>query len=103
MECSWTIKKYVMDQEHPVDGLAVPRNFGREAMAYLTYIIDHYDDLPAYSVFVHGHYRAWHQQAPIPAKIRALNLTALEEENYISFRCENNQVSCFDLHTVLQG
>lgn len=88
----WSIKRYLMDDQssHPSGGLSVPRNFGREAMAYLTYIIDHYDDLPDYAAFIHGHYRAWHQQAPISAKVRALNLTALENENYISFRCEDS-------------
>ena len=74
----------------PNIGLSVPKNFGREAMAYTTYIIDHYDELPDYAVFLHGHYQSWHQQTPIPKKIRALNLTALEEEKYISLRCGNN-------------
>ncbi|KAL9087630.1 MAG: hypothetical protein Q9165_006554 [Trypethelium subeluteriae] len=62
-------------------------------MAYLTYIIDHYDNLPDYVVFTHGHERSWHQIEPLPYKIRALNLTALEQENYISLRCEN-QMGC---------
>ena len=59
-------------------------------MAYLTYIIDHYDNLPDIAVFVHGHYRSWHQHAPISAKIRALNVTAVERENYVSLRCSDN-------------
>ena len=70
-------------------GLPVPRRFGREAMAYLTYIIENYDNLPSYAAFVHGHRTTWHQQAPLPALLRALNLTALDEEDYISFRCED--------------
>lgn len=88
----WTIKRYILDEPgvHPDGGLSVPRNFGREAMAYLTYIIDHYENLPMYAAFIHGHYRAWHQQAPISAKVRALNLTALSQENYVSFRCEDS-------------
>jgi hypothetical protein len=82
----------MMDDLHPdfTVGLPVPRLYGREAMAYLTYIIDHYDCLPSYTVFLHGHERSWHQLAPVAAKIRALNLTALSEENYISLRCEDN-------------
>ena len=59
-------------------------------MAYLTYIIDHYDDLPSVVLFIHGHFRAWHQPESITSKIRALNLTALEEEQFINFRCSNN-------------
>ena len=29
-------------------------------MAYLTYIIDHYDALPSISLFLHGHESSWH-------------------------------------------
>ncbi|KAK3070021.1 hypothetical protein LTR53_011168 [Teratosphaeriaceae sp. CCFEE 6253] len=91
---SWTVKRYLMDDPDPAyPALAVPFNQGREAMAYLTYIIDHYDDLPDYMVFVHGHERSWHQMMPLWMKVRALNLTALDEENYISLRC-GAQMGC---------
>ena len=91
---SWTIKRYFLDDPNPEPpGLAVPRNAGREAMAYLTYIIDHYDTLPPYMIFTHGHERSWHQVEPLAAKVRALNLTALDEENYISLRC-GDQMGC---------
>lgn len=91
---TWTIKRYFMDDPNPEPpGLAVPRNHGREAMAYLTYIIDHYDDLPDYAIFTHGHERSWHQMEPLPMKVRALNLTALYQENYISLRC-GDQMGC---------
>ncbi|KAF2232744.1 hypothetical protein EV356DRAFT_244110 [Viridothelium virens] len=90
---SWDIYRYFLDDPHPLNNLSVPRNNGRESMAYLTYIIDHYDNLPDYVIFTHGHERSWHQIEPLPLKIRALNLTALEHENYISLRCEN-QMGC---------
>ncbi|KAL9054550.1 MAG: hypothetical protein Q9162_004106 [Coniocarpon cinnabarinum] len=89
----WTPYRYFLDDPNPYNGLSVPRNQGREAMAYLTYIIDHYDNLPSYMVFVHGHYRSWHQVEPLPWKIRALNLTALQKEHYISLRC-GDQMGC---------
>ncbi|KAK1082757.1 hypothetical protein LTR48_006771 [Friedmanniomyces endolithicus] len=90
----WTIKRYFMDDPNPDSpGLAVPLNQGREAMAYLTYLIDHYDALPAYMIFTHGHERSWHQMEPLPMKVRALNLTALDEEDYISLRC-GDQMGC---------
>ena len=73
----------------PALGLSVPQDFAREAMAYLTYIVDHYDSLPDYAIFIHGHDQSWHQRALISSKIRALNLTALENEDYISLRCGN--------------
>ena len=78
---------------HPEMGLAVPRNYGREAMAYLTFIIDNYHKLPRYTVFTHGHYNSWHQVEALPHKIRALNLTALDQENYISLRC-GDELGC---------
>lgn len=89
---SWERHRYIMDDPNPAPpNLAVPFNRGREAMAYLTHIIDNYDNFPDYAVYVHGHERSWHQQAHMQQKIRALNLTALDEENYISFRCGNQQ------------
>ena len=79
--------RYLSDDPSPSNGLPVPRNMGREAMAYLTYIIDHYNDLPEFVVFTHGHQRSWHQLEPLSAKVRALNLTALYDESFISLRC----------------
>ncbi|CAK0800502.1 unnamed protein product, partial [Prorocentrum cordatum] len=35
-------------------------NFGDEALAYLTHIVDNYDRLPEAVVFLHGHESAWH-------------------------------------------
>ena len=37
-------------------------NVGREAPAYLRFIIDHYDALPARMVFLHGDRSAWHDR-----------------------------------------
>lgn len=56
-------------------------------MPYLTFIIDNYDSLPDYTVFAHGHGRAWHQPEPLPMKVAALNLDVLDEEGYINLRC----------------
>lgn len=92
---SWQVVRYIVDDPNPdpKDGLPIPRNRGREAMAYLTYVIDNYDNLSASTVFVHGHQRSWHQIEPLSAKIRALNLTALHNEGYISLRC-GAQMGC---------
>jgi hypothetical protein len=35
-------------------------NRGGESMAYISGIIDHYDNLPDFMVFLHGHRLAWH-------------------------------------------
>lgn len=59
-------------------------------MSYLTFIIDNYHNLPKHIVFTHGHNRAWHQPIPMPMLLAALNLTALDQDKYISLRCETN-------------
>ncbi|KAJ8607057.1 hypothetical protein MRB53_040566 [Persea americana] len=74
----------------PDSNLTLPRNQGREAMAYLTWIIDNYDNLPTYTFFVHGHEKSWHQPEPIVSNIRAMNLTALDSDQYINLRCRHN-------------
>ena len=41
--------------------LQVPANKGHEAMAYLTFLIDNYEEVPERGVvFVHGTRWAWH-------------------------------------------
>lgn len=67
--------------------LTTPGNKGREAMAYLTFIIDHYTNLPLFTVFMHGHERSWHQVERADLKIRALNFTAVAEDGYSNIRC----------------
>ncbi|CAF3574846.1 unnamed protein product [Rotaria sp. Silwood1] len=49
-------------------------NKGREAVAYLQYIVDHYSNLPSSIAFVHGHRTSWHQKDPsdIVIALRAL-------------------------------
>jgi len=49
-------------------------NKGREAVAYLRYIVDYYSNLPSVIAFVHGHRTSWHQKDPsdIVVALRAL-------------------------------
>lgn len=57
-------------------------------MAYTTFILDNYHDLPDYVVFIHGHGRSWHQVETMPMRLKALNLTALDYDDYINLRCQ---------------
>ena len=57
-------------------------------MVYLSYIIDHYDDLPWCAMFIHGHRQSWHQEDDITRLINGLNRVALARAGYISLRCE---------------
>jgi hypothetical protein len=53
---------------------SIPINKGREAVAYLRYIVDNYSNLPSAIAFIHGHRTAWHQKDPsdIVVALRAL-------------------------------
>lgn len=43
----------------------LPTNKGHEASIYLTFIIDYYDSLPNYTVFLHGRRYQWHTDDPM--------------------------------------
>ena len=49
-----------------------PPNKGNEASSYLQYIIENYDNLSEYTVFVHGHRNDWHHKMNIDEKINHL-------------------------------
>ena len=65
----------------------VYQNKGNEAMRYLSFIIDHYDNLPDIIAFRHGHKESWNQRADAPAEVNNLNLTAVRQRGYQNFRC----------------
>ena len=50
----------------------IPVNKGREASVYMKYIIDHYDKLPDYVIFIHGHESDWHHKESMVKKINSL-------------------------------
>ncbi|PSN66285.1 hypothetical protein BS50DRAFT_495128 [Corynespora cassiicola Philippines] len=70
--------------------LTVPKNKGRESMVYLTYIIDHYDNLPDNVLFIHPNRYQWHNDDPdydgLPM-LRHFQLPYLESEGYVNIRC----------------
>lgn len=91
-DASWQHAIYHMDDPKYI--LHPPRNVGREAMAYLTFLIDHYHNLPEIMVFVHPHLQgwpiAWHTDAPgynNVDSIRALKLDYVREHGYVNMRC----------------
>lgn len=79
--------------------LQVPANRGHEAMAYLTFLIDNYADIPAAgAVFVHGSRWAWHNDAPDydnAALLASLDVSrALEPSGYHNLRCDWSTSTC---------
>ncbi|KAK2865391.1 hypothetical protein FQN49_003621 [Arthroderma sp. PD_2] len=90
----WRAKVYVADAgdagEASKSGLSIPVNKGREAMVYLTYIIDHYDKLPDYMIFMHGQRYQWHNDDPIydgASIISKLRLESVSKAGYSPLRC----------------
>ncbi|RJE16641.1 hypothetical protein PHISCL_11022, partial [Aspergillus sclerotialis] len=54
----WQKAVYAVDD--PSAPLHPPKNKGHEVMVYLSYIIDHYGNLPDIVAFMHSHQFAWH-------------------------------------------
>ena len=82
------------DQKAP---LHTSTNKGREALAYLTFMIDYYAKLPRTVAFVHSHEggypRAWHadnQDYSNVESLQALQLPYVQEQGYVNLRCNTN-------------
>lgn len=84
---NWTLYHYRVDSPIAPDLLAVPSIKGNEAMVYLTYIIDHYDDLPHVIFFHHAHLTAWHQRWSSLVEITRLRADHILRARYASTRC----------------
>jgi hypothetical protein len=80
---------YVVDDKHAP--LHPPMNKGHEVMVYLTYIIDHYDNLPDVSIFMHAHKNAWHQNDLLnydaAEMVKRLSSERVQREGYMNLRC----------------
>ncbi|KAI9166537.1 hypothetical protein HJFPF1_02644 [Paramyrothecium foliicola] len=85
---NWKKNIYVVDD--PSAALTVPQNKGREAMVFLTYIIDRYDTLPGNVIFHHAERFQWHNDnldydaLPLLQRFR---LEHLKKEGYVNLRC----------------
>lgn len=96
-DTSWTkdlhipaveIIKYVADNEsalyHP------PQNKGNEAMIYLSYCYEFYEDLPDISIFTHGRDYAWHIDGVLDYStahaINNLDLYEVTQRGYFNLR-----------------
>ncbi|KAF2012281.1 hypothetical protein BU24DRAFT_426143 [Aaosphaeria arxii CBS 175.79] len=85
--------KIVYEVDNPDAENKVPQNKGREAMVYLTYIIDHYDKLPDTVLFMHAHRFAWHnnilQGQDSVRMIKSLNHERIARLGYMNVRCHH--------------
>ncbi|PGH16352.1 hypothetical protein AJ80_05201 [Polytolypa hystricis UAMH7299] len=81
---------YVVDD--PNAEFHPPRNKGHEAMVYLSYVIDHYDELPDIMIFMHAHRQAWHNEEILDwdavKLIQRLSSERVTREGYMNLRCK---------------
>ncbi|KAF3922476.1 hypothetical protein AA313_de0208177 [Arthrobotrys entomopaga] len=100
----WRSIVYSMDDPNAEGYFHVSENKGRESMAYLTYLINFYDNLTDINVFIHAHQggypQAWHnepQSAQYSAvrMLRMLRLDNIRENGYVNLRCNGNP-GCMD-------
>ncbi|KAL7272254.1 hypothetical protein RUND412_004951 [Rhizina undulata] len=94
-ELNITIMPYLVNpnDDSPPDMLKTPENKGHEAMAYLTYLIDNYSDLPDIVLFIHPHQVAWHNNDLLLSStqliLRELNYRRVKEKGYMNLRCHH--------------
>jgi hypothetical protein len=84
----WDVARYIVDD--PQAKLTVPVNKGREAMVYLTYIIENYDRLADINVFIHALQYQWHNDDPNKdgaTVISRLQLPFIHQHGYVNMRC----------------
>lgn len=85
----WQTAVYVADD--PTAPLHPPKNKGHEVMVYLTFIIDHYENLPDIVVFMHSHQFAWHVDelfgGDAVVMLQRLNPARVIREGYMNLRC----------------
>ena len=102
----------VYTADAPVDILSthlqVPANRGREAMAYITFLIDNYAEIPAAgAVFVHGTRWSWHNDEldyDNAALLAILNVSAaLAPSGYHNLRCDWSASMCSPSSAPPQG
>ncbi|KAK8130465.1 hypothetical protein PG999_002845 [Apiospora kogelbergensis] len=90
LPAEWSKRIYVVDVDDAQAPLTVPKNKGREAMAYLTHIVDSYDALADTMVFFHAARFAWHNDDPdydaVPT-LRRLRLDHVRRAGYVNLRC----------------
>ncbi|PKY03341.1 hypothetical protein P168DRAFT_271417 [Aspergillus campestris IBT 28561] len=79
---------------NPDPGFQIPRTTrGRETAAYLSYVVDYYDRLPAYSFFVHSNPDQWHNDLFGPMTKDTLphvRLEAVDAQGYVNLRCTHD-------------
>ncbi|KAJ9490452.1 hypothetical protein VN97_g2803 [Penicillium thymicola] len=99
----WQHAVYLVDD--PEASLQLEQNKGKESNAYLQYILDNYDKLPEYMVFLHahqysGHVEFWEQDNVLT--VQRLQLDYLRQVGYLNLRCDWNPGCPDEVHPFRQ-
>lgn len=76
-------------------------SLGREVTAYLSYIVEYYHLLPAYSIFIHASEEQWHNDLfglKTSSALQNLRLKAVDALGYVNLRCEHTPGCPTHLH-----
>lgn len=91
--CRWRNVIYTVD--NPYASRHTPINKGRESLAYLQYIVEHYHNLPSTIVFLHSHKdgwpQAWHTDTLSYSNVesvRSLRTDFVQKNGYVNLRCQ---------------
>lgn len=93
-------KVIIYDKENPLNKYNIEKNKGNEASVYLKYIIDHYDNLCEYTIFIHCHEFSYHHNGSIINIIndnKNIHHTFTNLNNYILGDMENLDNSVSDI------
>jgi hypothetical protein len=60
-------------------------NNGREASAYVSYIIENYDKLPNMLIFMHGHEQSWHHKQKVEV-MQNMNWDIVRQLGFVNLR-----------------
>ncbi|KAJ6076273.1 hypothetical protein N7499_008254 [Penicillium canescens] len=81
---------YSTDKRPELDLHLAHSRRGREVSAYLSYVIDYYDNLPPYSIFIHADEKQRHNDLFGPKTstiLQNLRPEAVEAKGYLNLRC----------------
>ncbi|BCR90600.1 DUF3431 domain-containing protein [Aspergillus chevalieri] len=91
----WRNVIYTVDD--PFASRHTPINKGRESLAYLQYIVEHYHDLPATIIFLHSHKdgwpQAWHTDTLSYSNVesvRSLQIDFIQKNGFANLRCQES-------------
>ncbi|KAF8863769.1 hypothetical protein BDZ45DRAFT_644052 [Acephala macrosclerotiorum] len=88
---SETINSAIYTVDDLSSELHPPKNKGHEVMVYLSYIIDHYNNLSDVNIFMHSHRYAWHNNVLLDLDavqmVSRLSAERVQREGYMNMRC----------------